>query len=511
MPLGPGPTGASGTSFILDYGKEAPMASDRKVITRRDFASRTATAAAAVVASGTAAGGRAVAAPVVSRRVLGANDRIVLASIGIRGQGNALKKGFARLAGVEIKTLCDPDENLFASRAGDEELRDLATFKPGYEKDLRRVLEDKDVDGVIVAAPNHWHALASIWALQAGKHVFVEKPSSHNVWEGRKTVEAAKRYGKVVQVGTMNRSRPAVRQAVAFLHEGGIGKVYLARGLCFKPRPSIGRYPDGPMAPGEKYKLNAETSGFEPTYDEAYFARVDYDLWLGPAPVRPFNRNRFHYNWHWHWDYGNGDTGNQGPHQFDLARWGLGQAEHPVWIQSTGGYYGEPSSQETPDTHTTLFSYADGTSLEFATRGQNTNDEGSQRIGNLFYGTKGWLFVDGNGRDWQSYLGRKDEKGPGSQAPPGAGGSDPLVLTSIESPHYQNFIDAIRAGDPGKVSCGIEDGHLSSSLPHLANIAYRVGRALRFDGKAERFVGDDEADRLLTREYRAPFVVPEKP
>jgi predicted dehydrogenase len=488
------------------------MASERKEITRRDFTSQTATAAAAMaVGTGSLGGARSQAAPLVSSRVLGANDRLILASVGIRSQGNALKRGFARLPGVAIKTLCDPDENLFASRADDEQLRDVATFKPGYEKDLRRVLDDKDVDGVIIATPNHWHALATVWALQAGKHVYVEKPSSHEIWEGRKMVEAAERYGKIVQVGTMNRSRPAVRQAIAFLHEGGIGRVYMARGLCFKPRPSIGKYPDGPLAPGETYKLNAEAETNEPPYDVAYLARVDYDLWLGPAPARPFNRNRFHYNWHWHWDYGNGDTGNQGPHQFDIARWGLNQNEHPVRVHSTGGYFGEPSSQETPDTQSALFEYADGRVLEFGTRGEYTNDEGSQRIGDLFYGSKGWLFIDGNGRDWQSYFGRKNEKGPGSEAPPESGGSDPLALTSSESAHYQNFVDAIRANDPARLACGILEGHLSSSLPLLANICYRVRRSLKFDGATERFVGDDEADALLTRRYRAPFVVPEKP
>jgi hypothetical protein len=176
-----------------------------------------------------------------------------------------------------------------------------------------------------------------------------------------------------------------------------------------------------------------------------------------------------------------------------------------------GGYFGPPSSQETPDTQTTLFEYADGTVLEFGTRGQYTNDEGTQRIGNLFYGTKGWLWIDGDGRKWQSYFGRKNEKGPGSTAPPGAGGSDPLMLTSSEGAHYQNFVDAIRANDPGKLTCGIEEGHLSSALPHLANVSYRVRRALTFDGAREQVVGDEEANRLLTREYRAPFVVPENP
>jgi hypothetical protein len=157
-----------------------------------------------------------------------------------------------------------------------------------------------------------------------------------------------------------------------------------------------------------------------------------------------------------------------------------------------------------------MFEYADGTLFEFATRGQYTNDEGTQRIGNLFYGTKGWVWVDGDGRKWQSYLGRRNEKGPGSEAPPAQGGSDPNVLTSQERPHYRNFVEAIRANDAKKLACGAEDGHLSSSLAHLANIAYRVGRKLKFDGKTEKFVGDTEADRLLTREYRAPYVIPDK-
>ena len=474
------------------------MASDRNEISRRRFTA-TSIAAAAVVAGD-------------ARRVLGANDRVVLASIGIRGQGNALKRGFAKLPDVEIKTLCDIDENLFASRANDKALSSVATFKPGYAQDLRRVLEDKDIDGVIVATPNHWHALATIWALQAGKHVYVEKPASHTVWEGRQMIEATKKYGKIVQVGTMNRSRPAVRQAIQFIHDGGIGKVYMARGLCFKPRPCISKYPDGPITDGKAHCLNVESKPVEEgVWDAAYLQKVNYDLWLGPAPKAEFNRNHFHYNWHWHWAYGNGDTGNQGPHQFDIARWGIAKNEHPVTVASVGGYFGPPASQETPDTHSSIFEYADGTVFEFATRGQYTNEEGTQRIGNLFYGSKGWVWIDGDGRKWQSYLGRKEEKGPGSDAAPAAaGGSDPNVLTSEEGPHYRNFVDAIKANDPKILTCGIEEGHYSSSLAHLANISYRVGRKLKFDGKSEKFVSDAEADKLLTRTYRAPYAVPEK-
>jgi predicted dehydrogenase len=475
-------------------------------ISRREFGVRIGTAAG-LAAGGGLLSGRLEAAPYVGGRVLGANDRVVTASIGIRGQGNALKRGFARLKNVEIKTLCDIDANLAPERINDERLKDVATFKPGFVQDLRRVMDDKDIDAVVIATPNHWHALATIWALQAGKHVYVEKPSSHTVWEGRKMVEATARYNKIVQVGTMNRSRPAVKDAIKFIHDGGLGKVYMARGLCFKPRPSIGKYPDGPMKPGEQYKLNALSTTYEPTYDDQYLSKVDYDLWLGPAAKRPFNRNRFHYNWHWHWDYGNADSGNQGPHQFDIARWGLQKQEHPVKIRSAGGYFGAEASQETPDTLTTLFDYADGAILEFATRGGFTNEEGPVKIGNLFYGTKGWLWIEESGRKWQSYLGPKNEKGPGAEPPPGTS-SEPTGLTTTEYPHYQNFVDAIRAGDPKLLACDVYEGHMSSALPHLGNIAYRVGRPLQFDGKAEKFVNDKEADRLLTREYRKGFEIP---
>jgi predicted dehydrogenase len=490
------------------------VASDRNGkdgMTRRDFTSRVGAATAGLALGGEFFRSAVSAAPTVGNRILGANDRVVTASIGIRGQGNALKNGFARLKNVEIKTLCDIDGNLAEPRINDPRLKDVPTFKPGFVQDLRRVLDDKDVDAIVIAIPNHWHALATVWGLQAGKHVYVEKPSSYTVWEGRKMVEAARRYNKVVQVGTMNRSRPAVRQAIKFIHEGGIGKVYMARGLCFKPRPSIGKYPDGPMAPGEKFALTVGSTRYEPTYDATYLSKVDYDLWLGPAQKRPFNRNRFHYNWHWHWDYGNGDTGNQGPHQFDIARWGLNKNEHPVRVSSMGGYFGPESSQETPDVQTALFDYADGTILEFGTRGEHTNDEGTQRIGNLFYGSKGWLWIDGDGGSWQSYMGsvgEKNEKGPGSSSPPSGGSNDPLQPTSTEFPHYQNFVDAIRTNDPKLLACDVLEGHLSSALPHLANISYRVKRQLTFDGKAEKFKDDKEADALLTREYRKGFEIP---
>ncbi len=472
-------------------------------ISRRDFASRLGAAAAGIAVGGELLGERLQAAPAVGSRILGANDRVVVASIGVHGQGNAVKRGFAQLANVEVKTLCDIDANLAPERVHDPALKDVASYRPGFVQDLHRVLDDRDVDAVIIATPNHWHALATILAVQAGKHVYVEKPSSHTVWEGRKMVEAARHYKKVVQVGTNNRSLPGVREAIKFIHDGGIGKVYMARGLCFKRRASIGRYPDGPMSPGEIFKLNVESAKPEPAYDAQYLAKVDYNMWLGPAPERPFNRNRFHYNWHWHWDYGNGDSGNQGPHQFDIARWGLNKQEHPRRVQSSGGYFGPESAQETPDTQTSLFEYADGTLLEFGTRGEFTNDENGVSVGNLFYGSKGWLSLDGE--RWQSYFGTSNEKGPGRDKP----ADRRTASAALQYPHYQNFIEAVRAEDPAILNCDVLEGHYTSTLPHLGNISYRVGRALVFDGQKEIIEDDRKASELLTREYRKGFEIPD--
>ncbi len=242
----------------------------------------------------------------------------------------------------------------------------------------------------------------------------------------------------------------------------------------------------------------------EPAYTAAYLEKVDYDLWLGPAPKRPFNRNRFHYNWHWHWDYGNGDTGNQGPHEFDLARWGLNKDEHPVKIRSMGGMFAYDSSQETPNTQTSIYEYADGTILEFGTRGLFTNGEDDVRIGNLFYGSEGWMHLSDGA--WRTYFGRDNEPGPSSESEEPV--SDPMDLTGTGGKgHIGNFIDALRTGKRENLNCDIEEGHLSSALPHLANISYLVGRDLTFDGKKEKFVGDKEADKLLARKYRTPYVV----
>lgn len=481
------------------------MSSKRKGISRREFLARSAQTTAGLVAAGSLA---SLAAPTAARHVIGANERINLAVLGIRSRGMAMARHFSRIPNVRIKTLVDVDENLFSKRV--RQLEEIQGFPPSTEYDLRRTFDDKDIDAVVIATTDHWHALATIWACQAGKHVYVEKPCSHNIWEGRKMVEAARRYDRIVAAGFHSRSIRNIRQAMKFLHDGGIGQIYMARGLCFKPRDSIGKYPDGPVPDGEDFYITVNGTKM-PHYNTDYLKKVHYDLWLGCAPKRPFNRNRFHYNWHWYWDYGCGDIGNQGPHQLDIARWGMNKNEHPVKVKSSGGYFAFDSAQETPNTQVATYEYADGKTLQFEVRGLYTNAEGGisdkkgRCIGNLFFGTKGWMHL--NGSTWKTYFGRNNEPGPSNETVDEY--DDPMDLAGAggES-HFGNFINALRSGKKDDLTCEIEPGHISTVLPHLANISYRLGRQLTFDGAKERFVHDEEADRMLTRKYRKPYIVP---
>jgi predicted dehydrogenase len=411
---------------------------------------------------------------------------------------------------VCVRTIVDVDENLFPERV--KELEGIQGIAPSAEYDLRRTYDDKDIDAVVIATTDHWHALGTIWACQAGKHVYVEKPCSHNIREGRKMVEAARKYNRIVAVGFQSRSSRGVRSAIKFLRDGGLGEVYMARGLCFKPRDSISRYPDGPVPDGEDFYVTIGGKQM-PHYNSEYLKKVHYDLWLGPAPERPFNRNRFHYNWHWYWDYGCGDIGNQGPHELDIARWGLGEKGHPVRIKSSGGFFAFNSDQETPNTQSATYEYADGKILQFDVRGLYTNTEGGvdgekgRSIGNLFYGTKGWMALDGG--KWRTYFGRDNEPGPSSETTDEV--SDPMNLAgSGGEGHFNNFITAVRSGNRNNLNSDIASGSISTALAHLANISYRLGRQLTFDGEKEKFVGDGEADRMLTRKYRQPYVVPER-
>jgi predicted dehydrogenase len=445
--------------------------------------------------------------------IVGANERISVAVIGIRNQGSVHIDTWCNLKesqNVVLKTLCDADEQFFNSRS--KIVQEKTGVKPLTEWDIRKVLDDKEIDAVSIVVPNHWHALATIWACQAGKHVYIEKPASHNIWEGRKMIEASRKYNVRVQVGFQSRSGINMQEALKFLHDGGIGEVYMARGLCYKLRDSYGVAKDSTPP-----------------------ATFHYDRWLGPAPYRPYNVKRSHYCWHWYWDTGNGDTGNQGPHQFDIARLGLSKYEHPVSVYSAGGIYGfnkddsnpenrtpgtlvyggveayghDKTSQETPNIQSSIFKYEDGKMLEFETRDRYTNMESSSdiTIGNIFYGTEGYLEIkDESARPWKAF--RKREKDPfaGSNEDKDANKKEQDNIAD----HFSNFLDAIRSGKDDTLRCDIVEGFYSSALPHLANISYRMGRELKFMGDYEKFANDSEADTLLTRIYRKPYIVPEE-
>jgi predicted dehydrogenase len=435
---------------------------------RRHFLQDTAALAASLAAI-PAAAARADGDDEADVKPSGPNDVLRVAVCGVRSRGMEHIQGWGKLKkDVRITTICDPDLNVTGPARKAIERRYGA--EPAVVQDIRRVLDDKAIDVISIATPNHWHALATIWACQAGKDVYVEKPVSHNVSEGRRMVEAARRHERIVQTGTQCRSHQGIQDAIAFLRSGKLGSIYMAKGLCYKKRDSIGHKENAPVPAG-----------------------VDYDVWLGPAPKQPFNPNRFHYNWHWFWDFGNGDLGNQGIHQMDLARWGLGKTELPKAVMASGGRFGYSDDGQTPNTLSVAFEF-DDCELQFEVRGLITNDEAKVRIGDIFYGTEGILAITSY-ESWQVFYGHKLEKGPG-----GTGGGD----------HFANFVKAVRARDPKLLNADIEQGHLSSAYCHLGNIAYRLGRKLHVNPSSETFVNDSEADAMLTREYRAPYVVPAK-
>src|SRR5207248_11434148 len=295
-----------------------------------------------------------------------ANDTLHVAMIGVHGQGSGDLRGYAGKHNCIVTTICDCDQAVVGgAMASAERAQGKA---PKYEQDIRRVLDDKSIDIISIATPNHWHALAAIWGLQAGKHVYIQKPVSHNVSEGRRIVEAAQRYNRICQTGTQSRSNPGMREAIEFLHSGKLGKVTLARGLCFKSRPSIGKVTE-PTAPPSS---------------------VDYDLWCGPAPKKPLMRKRLHYDWHWVWDYGNGDLGNQGIHEMDIARWGLGKNGLCRSVISVGGRFGYWDDGETANTQICVFDYGDS-ELIFEVRGLPTEKYKGAGVGNIFYGSEGYV------------------------------------------------------------------------------------------------------------------------
>jgi len=473
-------------------------------LSRREFLERSMMAAAAASMPATPL----LANPGPERRA-GANEVLRLAVVGVKGRGGSHVSAFAAMKDVQVAAICDIDENQIHGAMSVVEKK--GGNKPVYYQDFRKLMEDKSIDAVSIATCNHTHTLIAINAVISGKHVYVEKPLSHNVWEGRKLVEAARKYNKMVQHGTQSRSDTGYRKVAAFLAEGKLGPVKVSRGLCYKGRKSIGKKPEGPVPKG-----------------------VDFNLWLGPAPERPFNPNTFHYNWHWRWDTGNGDIGNQGVHEFDKARWFAGKSTLPLKITSIGGRFGYEDDGETPNTQIAVLDYGDS-QLLFEVRGLETDKYMGEGVGNLVHCKEGYIA----GKSAFDLKGQKiamDGKDDGR-------GMD----------HFRNFIEGIKSGKHETLNADVLDGHLSAALGHLSNISYRlgteqplskddpftceegneafvrmrkhlvengvdpaktqlrVGRTLSFDPKNEKFVGDAEADKLLTREYRKPFVVPENP
>ena len=405
-----------------------------------------------------------------ARNAMSANDKLRIAVIGNNGRGKDHIQGIMSQPDAEVVCICDVDLVVANRTAANFEKR--YGKKPLIEQDMRKVFENKDIDAVTIATPNHWHSLAAIWACQAGKDVYVEKPGSHNIFEGRKLVEAAKKYNRIVQHGVQLRSSEAIQEAVGHLRKGVIGNVYMSRGLVFRSRPSIGH------------------KGVEPVPEG-----LNYDMWTGPAQMEPFSRRIVHYNWHWTWNYGNGDVGNQGIHETDMCMWGLGVDQFPNKITAMGGKFVFDDDKITPEVLTTLYHYPDLKKIiQFEVRPWYTNDEGGASVGNIFYGSEGYMVIKGYDT-YDTFLGPKKEKGPSRKA-----GGD----------HYANWIKAIRSRKTSDQNGPVETAHLASGLAHLGNISYRLGRVLTFDPAKEKFVGDKEADTMLTRPYRKPYVVPDK-
>lgn len=467
--------------------------------TRRQFLEDSMFAAAAAAAAGSAA---PLWADEAEPQSSSPNERLSVAVVGVNGRGNTHIGAFAGRKDTEITYICDADRNVGEKRT--KEVAKRQGREPQFVDDLRKVLEDKSVDIVSIATPNHWHALGAIWSIQAGKDVYVEKPVSHNVSEGRRIVEAARKYKKICQTGTQCRANPGMRNAIEFIQSGELGACRVARGLCYKPRGSIG--PRGEYQPPNT---------------------VNYDLWLGPAPMAPTTRPQFHYDWHWQWAYGNGDLGNQGIHQMDIARWGLGVNELSRAVLSYGGRFGYEDAGETANTQVVVHDYGDK-SLVFEVRGLKTDKLRGAGVGVIFECENGYVVMssydsgsafDNDGQKIRDFKGEAD--------------------------HFANFLKAVRSRKHEDLFADIEEGHLSSALCHMGNISYLLGSAvpvnealeqvaaidttdnvketfertmehlkannttpsgitvgahLKFDPKTETFPGNEKANQLLTRE-----------
>lgn len=425
---------------------------------RREFlgvgARNAATIAAGVAASAVALQTEGRAAP---------SERVRMAGIGLRNQGKGDCSGLAALPDVEFVALCDVDEAQFGPLS--DEIEKQQGKKPAWESDFRRLLDDKSIDAVVIATPDHWHANMTILACQAGKDVYVEKPISHNLLEGVRMVEAADKYQRVVQVGTQQRSGSHFQSAIDYVNSGKLGTVNYAKAWTVSRRSNIGKKADTAVPPG-----------------------VNYDMWLGPAPERAFQPNRFHYNWRWFWDYATGELGNWGVHMLDIARWGLG-VELPNKISGMGDKLYFDDDQETPDCLVVNYSFPNGKMLTWEQRLFSKYGLDGRSAAAAFYGDKGTLIVDRGG--WKVY---GDSESPSSDTSDQSGA------------HYRNFIDCIKSR--AKPNADILTGHLSTTLCHLGTISQRVGRTIEFNPATNSILSDADASKLLTREYRKGYELP---
>ena len=427
--------------------------------------------------------------------ILGANDRINVGIVGLGGRGTDHIHSYSSLdADSRIAGLCDVNQS--ARERAVALVKKLRGYDSKEYSDMRAMFESKDIDAVSLPLPNHWHALATIWACQAGKDVYVEKPACHNIYEGRQMVKAARKYNRMVQVGSQSRSMPYMMRAIQMLQEGAIGQIYHARGLCFRRRFSIGHTPDEPVPAG-----------------------LDWDRFLGPAQWKPYSKNKFAYNWHWIWDTGNGDIGNQGVHQMDICAWGLGRTGWPVSASSSGGKFVWEDDQQTPNTQQSTLDFGDA-QITFEVRNLPTPPEGaggmrgSSYVGNIFFGDGGFMVLDQGFQIFKSTAANiSGEAARGA----GAGGAEKYEKVTDEKSgervdstavHMKNFLDAVRARDHKLLHADVEIGARSADFCHLANISYRVGHTVRMAQSSGRFLADDEANALLTRNYREPYVVP---
>jgi predicted dehydrogenase len=407
-----------------------------------------------------------------------ANDRVTLAMIGVKGRGNGVMHAFAGLPSVDLKYVCDIDEKVLGERT--EGVTSKTKHKPEMVKDLRKCLDDKSVDCIALGTPDHWHALPTIWGCMAGKHVYVEKPDGHNLLEGRTMVAAAKKHKKVVQLGTQSRSGVHFIKAMEYIASGKLGKVVFARAWESAKQRNLGKPADG-VAP----------------------STIDYNVWLGPAPLRPFNPLRFHGNWRWFFDYGSGDLGNDGVHRLDVARWALETAVlakggqplgWPTRVSVGGGKYYFDDAQEWPDTLQVNYDFAGGALMCYEMRIWNAYHFEGESEGAAVYGDEGYAII-GNNR-FRAF----DPKGKMIVEESGGYHND--------AGHAQNFLDCMKSGE--RPTADLETvGHPSSGLCHLGNAAWRAGRTLRFDPATYTFIGDKDADQYVTRpEYRKPYVLP---